>query len=199
MDLADTPRSASRPRKQVVALTALPLLVFAGLVALFAVRLGGGDPSRLPSALIGRPVPSFDLPPLAGLRDRDGRPVAGLASAGLGGGRVSVANVWASWCAPCREEHPILVELAARSDLRLVGIDYKDRAENARRFLGAFGNPYAAVGVDEGGRTAIDLGVYGVPETFVIGPDGTIRYKHVGPVTPETLPALLDEVRKAGR
>ena len=201
MELAENTDETQRPRgrRQVVVLTLIPLVVFAALVALFAVRLGGGDPARLPSALIGAKVPGFDLPPLANLRDREGRPVPGLSSSVLARGRVSVANVWASWCAPCREEHPILVSLAARPEIQLVGIDYKDKADNARRFLGTFGNPFAAVGVDEAGRAAIDLGVYGVPETFVIGPDGTIRYKHVGPITADALPGLLEEIRKAAR
>jgi cytochrome c biogenesis protein CcmG/thiol:disulfide interchange protein DsbE len=99
----------------------------------------------------------------------------------------------------CRIEHPVLMELSRDPAIRLVGIDYKDKVENARRFLGNFGNPFSAVGVDETGRTAIDFGVYGVPETFVIGPDGVIRHKHVGPLTPEAVPGLLERVRAATR
>ena len=177
----------------------LPVLVFALLSALFMVRLHSGDPARLPSALIGKVAPSFDLPPLDGLRDAAGRPVPGVSGAELKAGRVTVVNVWASWCAPCRIEHPVLMELSRDPAIRLIGIDYKDKAENARRFLGNFGNPFSAVGADETGRTAIDFGVYGVPETFVIGPDGVIRHKHVGPLTPEAVPGFLERVRAASR
>lgn len=164
---------------------ALPLVVFCGLAGLFLVRLYAGDPAALPSVLIGKPVPGFALPPLEGLR-RDGTDVPGFASADLKGG-VTVVNVWASWCAPCREEHPLLARVAAMPGVRLVGINYKDEPENARRFLGSLGNPFAAVGDDVKGRAAIDWGVYGVPESFVIAPDGTIAYKQIGPITEEAL------------
>jgi cytochrome c biogenesis protein CcmG, thiol:disulfide interchange protein DsbE len=188
--------AASRPRRLLVL---LPVLVFAGLVALFAVRLGkGDDPARLPSPLIGRAVPSFRLPLLPGLTDRNGHPVPGLASDDLRAGRVTVLNVWASWCAPCREEHPALMRLASTTGARLVGVNYKDKEETARRFLGTLGNPFAAVGVDASGRVGIDLGVYGVPETYVVAADGTIRFKQVGPLTDANLPAFLDAIRAAG-
>lgn len=174
----------------------LPVIVFVALAALFLVRLlGGGDPSRVPSVLIGRPVPAFTLQPIEGLVAR-GQPVPGLDSADLKG-RVTVINVWGSWCAPCRDEHPLLMELARDPSIRLVGINQKDNPENARRFLGQYGNPFAAVGVDGNGRTSIDLGVYGVPETFVVGPDGTIRHKQIGPLSPDTLPAFKDALRRA--
>lgn len=163
----------------------LPLGVFGALAALFFVRLFAGDPSKLPSVLIGRPAPTFTLPPIEGLT-RDGQPLPGLSTGDLKG-RVTVVNVWASWCVPCRDEHPLLVELAKQQGIRLVGINYKDQPENARRFLGALGNPFAAVGADTAGRAAIDWGVYGVPESFIINADGAIAYKHVGPLTPEAL------------
>jgi cytochrome c biogenesis protein CcmG/thiol:disulfide interchange protein DsbE len=166
-------------------LVMLPLVLFVALAGLFLVRLFAGDPSKLPSTLIGRPVPVFSLPPLEGLT-ADGKPVPGLATADLAG-TVTVVNVWASWCAPCRDEHPLLIELAKTAGVRVVGINYKDQPENARRFLGALGNPFSAVGVDTSGRAAIDWGVYGVPETFVIAPDGTIAYKHVGPLSPASM------------
>lgn len=176
-------------------LFALPALAFTGLASVFLGRLvSGADPAAVPSALLGRPVPSFALPPLPGLSAPQG-PVPGLSSADLKG-RVTVVNVWASWCAPCQIEHPQLVRLAAEG-VRLVGIDYKDVAENGRRFLGRNGNPFAAVGFDADGRAAIEWGVYGVPETYVIGPDGTIRHRHVGPLGPEALPAFLAKVRDA--
>jgi cytochrome c biogenesis protein CcmG/thiol:disulfide interchange protein DsbE len=174
-------------------LSLLPLLVFATLAALFLIRLYAGDPSKVPSALIGRPAPAFALAPLSGLT-RDGAAVPGLSGGDLKD-RVTVVNVWASWCAPCRQEHPLLMDLAKNPAVRVVGVNYKDNPENARRFLGALGNPFAAVGVDPSGRAAIDWGVYGVPETFVVGPDGAIRHKHIGPLTPEAMPAFMDKVR----
>lgn len=188
-DTVESDAPAPRPRRRLLVL--LPLVVFGALAALFLTRLIDGDPSRVPSALIGRAVPAFDLPPLAGLT-RDGAPVPGLASADLGAGKVTVVNVWASWCVPCRQEHPLLVELARDPRVTVVGINYKDAPENARRFLGALGNPFARVGADENGRTGIDWGVYGVPETFVVAGDGTIRHKHIGPLTPEALSTTLE-------
>ncbi len=179
--------AAERPRSRLIFI--LPGLVFLALAGLFAVQLlSGRNPAEVPSVLINKPVPTFSLAPLEGLV-ADGKPVPGFSNDDLKG-RVTVVNVWASWCAPCREEHPLLMDLARDPSLRVVGINYKDNPENARRFLGALGNPFAAVGVDPNGRTAIDWGVYGVPETFVIGPDGTIRHKQIGPLTPENLPAF---------
>lgn len=186
--MTETP-AAPASRKLIVA---LPLILFVALAAVFFMRLGAGDPSKLPSAMLGKEVPEFVLPPVEGLLGTDGKPAAGLASADLKG-RVTVVNVWASWCVPCRTEHPQLGELAKDSRIRLVGINYKDEPENARRFLGALGNPYAAVGADPKGRAAIDWGVYGVPETFIIGKDGRIAYKHVGPIYPEHLTGKFGE------
>lgn len=174
----------------------LPVLIFAALSAIFFLRLFSGDPSRVPSALIGRPVPAFALAPLPGLA-AGGQPLPGLSDADLKGGQVTVVNIWASWCAPCRVEHPVLMDLMKDPSIRVVGINYKDNPENARRFLGQLGNPYAAVGVDPAGRAAIDWGVYGVPETFIVGPGGTIRHKHIGPLTPESLPGFQAALRSA--
>src|SRR5215471_5413913 len=178
-------------------LVLLPLAVFLGLAALFLARLlGGGDASRIPSALIGRDAPATDLPPVAGL-ERDGKPVPGL-NAGDFKRTVTVLNVWASWCVPCHDEAPLLVQLARDSRIRLVGINYKDQADNARRFLGRYGNPFAASGADVSGRAAIEWGVYGVPETFIVGRDGKIAYKLVGPVTPENINQVMKpEIEKA--
>ncbi|PZQ85671.1 MAG: DsbE family thiol:disulfide interchange protein [Ancylobacter novellus] len=177
-------------------LVLLPLIAFLALAALFYGRLFSGDPSRLPSVLIGRDAPALDLAPLDGLNE-NGVPVSGLTSAELKGG-VTVLNVFASWCVPCRDEHPFLVELSKMQGFRLVGLNYKDDAANARRFLGRFGNPYTAVGVDPNGRAAIDWGVYGVPETFVIGRDGRIAYKYIGPIDAQGLKErLVPEIEKA--
>src|SRR5579871_320276 len=177
-------------------LVLLPLALFLGLAALFFVRLGAGDASRIPSALIGRDAPATDLPPVVGL-ERDGKPIPGIAAADFKGA-VTVLNVWASWCVPCHDEAPLLMQLARDSRIRLVGMNYKDQADNARRFLGRYGNPFAASGADMNGRAAIEWGVYGVPETFIIGRDGRIAYKLVGPVTPDNLEQVVKpEIEKA--
>jgi cytochrome c biogenesis protein CcmG/thiol:disulfide interchange protein DsbE len=182
-----------KPRRLLVI---VPLVLFAGLVALFALRLGTGDPSRIPSALIGRPAPATSLPPLEGLM-RDGASVPGL-DAGVFAGHVSVVNVWASWCVPCHDEAPLLMQLAADPRIQIIGINYKDAAENARRFLGRYGNPFRVVGTDANGRAAIEWGVYGVPETFIVGSDGRIAYKLIGPITPDNLQSQLKvEIEKS--
>lgn len=179
-------------------LTFLPLVGFGVLAALFLVRLYAGDPSRLPSALIGHSVPNFALPPVPGLDS------PGLKDADLKSGHVSLVNVFASWCVECHDEHEALLRLSADPALQakgvtLDGIAYKDNAEDTRRYLGAKGNPYRAVGDDASGRTGIDFGVYGVPETFVIRADGTIAYKLVGGVTAETLGPLMAAIAKAAQ
>jgi cytochrome c biogenesis protein CcmG/thiol:disulfide interchange protein DsbE len=177
-------------------LVLIPLAAFLGLAVLFVIRLGAGDPSHIPSALIGHPAPQTNLPPLPGLA-RDGTPVPGLEPAAFRG-EVSVLNVWASWCVPCHDEAPLLLRLAQDKRIRVVGINYKDQPENARRFLGRYGDPYAANGADENGRAAIEWGVYGVPETFVVGRDAHIAFKLIGPITPENLDAVLrPEIEKA--
>ncbi len=172
-----------RGRRALIAL--VPLIVFALLAGIFLMQLlSGRDNSTIPSALIGRPAPETSLPPLEG----SGMP--GLESADFAG-RVTLVNVWASWCAPCREEHPVLMELARDGRFTIAGLNYKDEPQNALRFLGSLGNPFQAVGTDRNGRAAIQWGVYGVPETFVVGKDGTIVYKHVGPISPEALESGL--------
>ena len=178
--MSTLPQTPTRGRRILVL---LPLALFLALTALFLVRLFSGDPSRIPSALIGRPAPTVDLPPMQGL-ERDGKPIPGLAAADFRG-NVTVVNVWASWCIPCRDEAPFLLELGGDTRIRLVGINYKDQPDNARRFLNRYGNPFAASGTDQNGRAAIEWGVYGVPETFLIGRDGRIAYKLVGPLGAE--------------
>lgn len=164
----------------------LPLIIVAALVALFMVALQSGDPSRLPSALIGKPVPSFDLPAVEGLAEA-GMPMPGFSSADLATGEISIVNVWASWCGPCIQEHPYLTALKERHNLRLMGINYKDEPAAARRFLARLGNPFDAIGADITGRVAIDWGVYGVPETYIVDGRGQIVHKIVGPLTPEAI------------
>lgn len=169
----------------------LPVLFFAALAVLLWRGLAG-NPSDVPSALIGRPVPEMTLPAIEGMD------VPAFDTASLKAGSVTVVNVWASWCGPCRGEHPLLQELAKRSDLRLVGINYKDEPENARRFLGTLGQPFAAIVADRAGRAAVDWGVYGVPETFIVDGAGLIRYKWIGAITPEGLTGKLSqEIEKA--
>jgi cytochrome c biogenesis protein CcmG/thiol:disulfide interchange protein DsbE len=181
-------------RRRLVVL--LPLVIFLGLAVLFLFRLYAGDPSFIPSALIGHPAPQTPLPPVAGL-ERDGQQVPGLDPASFKGA-VTIVNVWASWCVPCRDEAPLLMQLAQDKRLRLVGINYKDEPDNARRFLGTFGDPYVAAGADQSGRAGIEWGVYGVPENFVVGRDARIVYKLVGPITPENFDTVLKpEIEKA--
>ncbi len=186
-DREPTGRRANR------ALALIPLAVFLGFAAiagkmLYDQDVNGLDVSAIPSALIGKPAPSLALPPLEGSR------TAPLTDAAIRG-KLTLVNVFASWCVPCRQEHPILTELAKDHRLTIVGINYKDRNDNALRFLGELGNPYDAIGVDPNGKAAIDWGVYGIPESYLVGPDGTILYKRVGPfdersVTQELLPAI---------
>lgn len=163
-----------------------PLLFFLVMAGTFLYALNSGDPSKLPSALLNKPVPEFSLPPIEGLM-HDGKAVEGFSNETLGNGQARIVNVWASWCGPCHTEHPLLMKLAARDDIQLFGINYKDKPVAARRFLGQLGNPYVAVGADSDGRTAINWGVYGVPETYVVDGAGRIAYKHVGPITEKVL------------
>jgi len=188
--------SESPPRRRLPTLALLPLIAFGGLAVLFLVGLFG-DPSKVPSALIGKEVPRFSLPPLEGAT-RDGKPVPGLSDADLRSGGVTLVNVWGSWCVPCRDEHPLLLALA-QEGVRIVGINYKDEPENALRFLGALGTPFAAIGSDRAGRATLDWGVYGVPETFVVDNEGRIRYKHIGPLTPSAIETVLRPQMEAAR
>ena len=181
-----------QPKRRWNWLAILPLVVFAGLATVFLIQLRSGeDSSFVPSVLIGREAPATNLPPLAG------SDLPGLASADFKG-HVTLVNVWASWCAPCREEQPLLMTLKGDPRFRLAGLNYKDKPENALRFLGEIGNPFAAIGVDANGRTAIDWGVYGVPETYLVGKDGRILYKHVGPFTEQSIAGeLMPAIDKA--
>ena len=197
MKQLDERSPAPRSRRRV-SWVITPLIIFVGLALMFYYALQTGDPSRLPSALIGKPVPQFALQPVPELVD-NGQPVPGFSNTELARGKPSVVNFWASWCVPCVQEHPVLVEMVRRTGVDLYGINYKDQASAARRFLGHYGNPYRAVGVDGNGRTAIEWGVYGMPETFVVDGAGRIVYKHVGPISPEALAAKVIPAIEAAR
>lgn len=167
-------------------ITFLPLAVAAVLAAVFAWALYfGRDPSVVPSPLIGKPVPAFRLPSLMGGAD--------ITDAEFKG-RVTVLNVFASWCLPCRAEHPALMALAGEGKARIVGLNFKDKPEDAKAWLKELGNPYARIGVDRAGRVAIEWGVYGVPETFLIDKQGRIRHKLVGPITAERLGVIRRKI-----
>ena len=181
---------ASRQRRSRLVLL-LPLVVFFGLVLAFAVRLDR-DPSKIPSALIGKSVPVFSLPPVKGRE-------LGLSNTDLNG-EVSLVNVLATWCVACREEHGLLMQLKAGRAMPVHGLNYKDEPDNAARWLNSMGDPYTRTGADRDGRVAIDWGVYGVPETFVVSRDGRIAYKHIGPLTAKDLEGtVLPLVRKLQR
>jgi cytochrome c biogenesis protein CcmG/thiol:disulfide interchange protein DsbE len=186
---AETDSRPGRPRRWLVL---LPLAIFLALAAVFLVRLWSGeDISRIPSVLVGSPAPKTTLPALTG----SGLP--GWDTSGFAG-KVTLVNVFASWCAPCREEHPVLMALAEDTRFDIVGLNYKDKAPEAAAFLAVLGNPYDAVGVDDAGRAGIDWGVYGVPETFLVGRDGTVLYKQIGPIITEAAAnTLMAEIEKA--
>jgi cytochrome c biogenesis protein CcmG/thiol:disulfide interchange protein DsbE len=156
----------------------VPIAAFAGLILMFGWALNR-DPSTIPSALIGRQVPEFALPAVKGR-------TLGLSSQDLKG-EISLVNVFASWCVPCREEHPLLMRMKADGLLPIYGLNYKDEPDNAARWLNTMGDPYMRTGADRDGRVAIDWGVYGVPETFVIAKDGRIAHKQIGPLSPKAL------------
>lgn len=160
----------------------IPLVLLAALVALLAAGLRH-DPRRLPSALIGKPAPAFDLPRL----DASNRTMSSDALRG----QVWILNVWASWCEACRDEHPVLMNFAAGGSAPVVGLDYQDEREPALQWLETAGNPYVATAVDRDGRTGIDYGVYGVPETFVIDRAGVVRYRQAGPLTRASLDGVI--------
>lgn len=179
-------------RRRVRPLLLAPLVVFIALAVVFFARLtSGNDPSIIPSVLIGKPAPEFNLPVLEG----SGAP--GFTRADFLG-KFTLVNFFGSWCAPCRQEHPVLLQIAKDSRVRLVGINYKDTPENARRYLADEGNPFAALVVDVNRRTYIDWGAYGVPETFLVGPDGVIISKIIGPLSERAYAeVILPAVAKA--
>ena len=177
MTLTATNETRQRRRRYLV-----PVAIFAALTALLGWALTH-NPREIPSALIGKPVPQFSLPPVQGR-------TLGLSSADLVG-EVSLVNVFASWCVACREEHPLFMQLKAGGGVPIHGLNYKDQPDNAARWLNTLGDPYTRTGADRDGRVAINWGVYGVPETFVITKDGRIAHKHIGPITPKDIEATI--------
>ncbi len=182
----------------------LPLLLFVLVAAFFTWGLIKGDPRKLPSVLIGKPVPAFELPALDGVEKPGGGPVGALSTADLKGGKVKMVNFFASWCVACRDEHPFLMELARRGEMPIYGIAYKDQPEKSRNWLKELGNPYERIGVDLKGRVGIDFGVYGIPETFFIDENGIILYKFIGPLGPrawqeKVLPSLRQALKERDR
>ena len=176
----------------------LPIVVFGGLAAVAFMQLTSGrDTSVIPSAYIGKPAPKFELPPLPQLKVA-GEPVPGLRTGDLEG-KLHLVNIFASWCAPCRAEHPVLMKLAEDERLDVVGINYKDDPGNALRFLGQLGNPYTRVGVDPKGRTAIEWGFYGIPETLLVDREGIVRHKVVGPITKPQFDILLEKINELSK
>ena len=175
-----------KPAKPRVWIAILPLFIFLGLAALFYSLLTqeGRDTSAHPSALLDKPAPTTELPPLGEL------PLPGMTPA-LFEGKLSVVNVFASWCVPCRQEHPQIVAIGNDERFQVIGLNHKDRTENAISFLAELGNPYDAIGVDRSGRASIEWGVYGVPETFLVDQQGKIFYKHVGPISPAALQKVI--------
>ncbi len=169
----------------------LPAIVFVGVAGLFLISLlWPVDPQKLPSMLIGKSAPQITLPPLEGFTD-NGAPVRGITPADLAQGKPVIVNFWQSSCAPCVAEHPMLIILAEKTGVPLIGINYQDPAAGARRFLNRYGNPFSAIGVDASGRAAIEWGVYGMPETFILDGKGTVLYKHIGEITPEAMDKIL--------
>jgi len=181
----ETPRSRDKRRfRPGPAL--IPLALFLVIAAVFAMSLLSGDPSKLPSALIGKPAPTVRMEPLVGLTRGDA-PVPSFGKADLTNGRAAVVNFWASWCVPCRQEHPLLEKLSNDTGVAIYGVNYKDPNGGGLKFLRQLGNPYAAVGTDPVGSAAIEWGVYGMPETFIVDGAGRVVFKHVGPITPQSL------------
>jgi cytochrome c biogenesis protein CcmG, thiol:disulfide interchange protein DsbE len=167
----------------------LPVLVFAAVAGFFAMALRSGDPSLVPSTLVGKPVPETVFPAVDGIQT-NGKQAPGFSNADLAKGKVSIVNFWASWCQPCVEKHDAGVDI--------YGVNYKDKAASARHFIGRYGNPFTAVGSDAEGRGAIDWGVYGMPETFVVDGQGKVVYKHVGPISSDSIATkLLPAIEKA--
>ena len=174
-----------------------PVLIFVAIAGMFALALKTGDPTKLPSTMIGKPVPELDYPAVEGLLENE-KPVSGFNFKTLANGEVSIINFWASWCVACVSEHPNLIALG-KAGVPIYGVDYKDTAAAARRYLGRLGNPYRAVGTDTSGRSAIEWGVYGMPESFIISGTGKILYKHIGPISQKDIETKIMPLIKEAR
>jgi cytochrome c biogenesis protein CcmG/thiol:disulfide interchange protein DsbE len=183
--------SEDQAPKSSLWLAAIPLVVFLGLAGLFYTLLSteGRDVSALPSALLNDPAPVIVMPELTGAQQSN-KQIPGFSAQTLKG-KLSVVNVFASWCVPCRQEHPQIVEIGNDPRVQLVGLNHKDGNRNALSFLEELGNPYDVIGVDRNGRASIEWGVYGVPETFLVDEEGIIFYKHVGPISPAQLEKVI--------
>ncbi|MEM1286557.1 MAG: DsbE family thiol:disulfide interchange protein [Pseudomonadota bacterium] len=190
-------QAVETPRRKINWLAVSPLVLFLALGGVFGYQLlFGGPANEIPSALIGEPVPQTSLEPL------EGQGTPGFGPGDLEG-QVTLVNVFASWCAPCRQEHPMLMALADDDRFQIIGINQKDQPSDARRFLETLGNPYDRIGVDPNGRASIEWGVYGVPETFIVGADGVILHKHIGvfdarDVQESFLPIIEEALQSAG-
>lgn len=194
-----TPTADDSPVRKRNWIAFLPAFVFIGVASIFLISLlWPVDPQKLPSMLIGKAAPKTTLPPLEGYTD-NGVPVRGVTPADLAQGKPVIVNFWQSSCAPCVAEHPLLIILGEKTGVPLIGINYQDPSSGARRFLNRYGNPFAAIGADTSGRTAIEWGVYGMPETFILDGKGTVVYKHIGEITPDVLDKVLIPIIEKAR
>jgi cytochrome c biogenesis protein CcmG, thiol:disulfide interchange protein DsbE len=193
-----TPRTPTLDTPRKTGWMALPVVAFVMLALLFGVSLRSGDPSKLPSTFLDKPAPAFAFTAIDGLGTL-GPPVNGFDQATLAAGAVTVVNFWASWCAPCVDEHPQLITLKGRPGVTLAGVNVKDDPAAARQFLARYGNPFAMIGADRAGRGSIEWGVYGTPETFIVNGRGVIVYKHVGPITADALAKKIIPMIEAAR
>lgn len=194
--LMTAPTMSEKPNSaRAFYIPAIVFFVIAGIMAMMLTR-EGRDVAALPSALIGQLAPQTSLPAIAEITRADGTAMPGIEPS-LFEDKITLVNVWASWCAPCREEHPFLMALSEDPRLQIIGLNQRDRPANAAQFLKDLGNPYDAVGADSNGRASIEWGVYGVPETFLVGPEGIIHYKHTGPFNADIIVrALMPEIEK---
>lgn len=196
-------KEEEKPRRSI-SLTLLPIVLFGIMGAVFYNGLNNGDTFRkLPSVLIGKPAPTMDLKPVEGLTI-NGKQVPTFKGIDLKRGQVSVVNFWASWCVPCRQEHPQMITLGKMSEIKLFGINYKNDPADATEWLRQLGSPYAAIGSDLSGRAGIEWGVVGLPETYIVDDKGIIQYKFIGPISKRALengfmPKLREIIAKTGQ
>lgn len=187
------------PDRAGLAWRLVPVIGFVLIAGLFALALRSGDPSKLPSALIGKPAPRLVLPSLDGVAPGVTEPGKTTRPAVIGAGYPVLVNFYASWCAPCRNEHPLLVQLAQTTGVPILGINHRDTPAAGRRFIEQLGNPYERIVTDADGRAAIEWGAYGMPETFLVDGRGTVLYRHVGPLTVDVIERKILPVISAGK